>query len=169
MLQFTVTSDDGNFSLSPEAAFAAFGDMVYRLAYAKSGTREDADDILQDVFLRYLRRMPPLSSMEHAKAWFLKVTVRCAATQISKRAKHAASPLPENKGYQQIIGKSDLFYAVMELPETFREVVYLYYYEGYTTAQIARIVGVKEGTVKSRLFRARESLRNRLEGSHART
>ena len=64
--------------MTPENRIRAYSDMVYRIAFARAGTKEDADDIYQEVFLRYIRKAPEFRDEEHAKAWFIKVAVNCS-------------------------------------------------------------------------------------------
>lgn len=64
--------------MEPEAAVRRYADTVYRLAYARTGSREDAEDVFQEVFLRYVRKKPTFKDEEHRKAWLIRVTVNCA-------------------------------------------------------------------------------------------
>ena len=78
-----------------EEAVSLYGDTVYRLAYAKTGSRADADDIYQEVFLRYLRAKPALESANHAKAWFLRVTLNCMKSFWGSPFRRRSVPLDE--------------------------------------------------------------------------
>ena len=64
--------------MTPEGVIRTYSDIVYRIAFARAGTKADADDIYQEVFLRYIRKAPVFREEEHAKAWFIKVTVNCS-------------------------------------------------------------------------------------------
>ena len=77
---------------SPEAVIRRYSDMVYRLAFARTGNRSDAEDLYQEVFLRYLTRAPAFTSEEHRKAWLLRVAVNCANRFHTARGESAPSP-----------------------------------------------------------------------------
>ena len=137
------------------------GDAVYRLALSQTGSSADAEDVYQDVFLRLFRHEGGFSDEEHVKAWLLRVTInRCRDLHRSSwmRKKVAIDPdeleLEDEGAFNQ-----DLWNMVAALPTVLREVVHLYYVEGYRTEEIARIVECRPGTVRSRLARAREKLR----------
>lgn len=142
-----------------------YGDMVLRLALAKTGNRHDAEDVTQEVFLRLLRKGPErFDNEDHAKHWLLRVTLQRSNDLFRKRsrlrelpleaAEHAGTPAREETG--------DTLAAVMELPEDLRVAVHLYYYEGLSIAQTAKTLGKSEGAVKTRLSRARSKLRELL-------
>lgn len=142
-----------------------FAPGVYRLAYARTGNRADAEDVMQEVFLRLVRAGPDFHDDEHAKAWLLRVTANCAGdlfrapwrgrVQSLDEAGELTQPDPEPGGTLE---------AVLALPPKYRAPVHLYYYEGYSVAEIAGILGKSESAVKTRLSRARAMLRKDLVG-----
>lgn len=148
-----------------DALFAAYADMVYRLAFLRTKSGADADDVTQDVFLRCLRRKPDWNDREHQKAWFLKVTINCTKTLLSSAwRRHTA---PEADGVLQMMERdTDVYAAVLALPEKYRTVVHLHYYEGYSVDEIASLTQASPNTVKSHLFRARGMLREQLKGEY---
>ena len=134
---------------------------VYRLAYARTGSRADAEDVMQEVFLRLVKAGPDFDSEEHAKAWLLRVASNCANLfRLPWRKRE--EPLDENLSAPERPEEGSVTQAVLSLPARYRIPIHLYYYEGYSVAEIANILGRSEGTVKSRLFRARDLLRNQL-------
>ena len=141
---------------------------VYRLAYARTGSREDAEDIMQEVFLRLLRRAPALEGDEHQRAWLLHVTVNCTNSLFARAYRRRELPLEEGAARAEEPAHNDVLDAVLALPEKYRAAVCLHYCEGYTTAETARILGKKEATVRTWLFRARGLLWEALgeEGEH---
>ena len=151
---------------TPEQLVSIYGDMVYRLAYAQTRSRHDADDIFQEVFLQTVRKRPVFDSEEHEKAWLLRVTLHCCVdlrrsawwkrTAPLEAAADAAAPLSEEKGA--------LWQAVEALPADLRTAVWLHYVEGYGTDEIAEIVNCRPATVRTRLHRARKKLQTELEG-----
>lgn len=138
-----------------------YGETVYRLAFARTRNRTDADDIYQEVFLRYYRSLPHFESDEHEKAWFLRVTLNCANSFLSQR--RAAPPSPSPAVHAVPEADPDLSAALDQLPARFREVIHLFYYEGYTAREIAALSDEKESTVRMRLTRARRKLRQLLK------
>ena len=78
------------------AVIEKYSDMVYRLAYARTGSRHDADDVYQEVFLRYFRKKPVFDSEEHRRAWLLRVTVNCSNTFLSSAWHRRTVGLPED-------------------------------------------------------------------------
>ena len=151
--------------LSAAEVFERYADTVYRLAFSRTKSRADADDLLQEVFVRYIRSAPTFLEEEHRKAWLIRVTLRCSANLMLSAWKRRAVPLDEaardrpealNPDY------SDVYDAVMRLPAKYRTAVHLFYYEGYSIAEIAGLCGLSEATVKTHLFRARERLRKKL-------
>lgn len=142
-----------------------YGDTVFRLAYAKTGNRHDAEDVTQEVFLRLLRKAPEhFDSGDHAKHWLLRVTLQRANDLFRARARRQELPLeaaeelraPEREELGETLA------AVMALPKELRVPIHLYYYEGLSIAQTAQIMGKSEGAVKTRLSRARGKLRELL-------
>jgi len=151
-----------------EDAMERYGDAVYRLALCRLGSRADAEDVYQDVFLRLLRDTTAFRDGEHLKAWLLRVTLHCCVdlrrsawwkrTAPLEAAADAAAPLSEEKGA--------LWQAVEALPADLRTAVWLHYVEGYGTDEIAKIVNCRPATVRTRLHRARKQLKLDLEGSY---
>ena len=135
---------------------------VYRLAYARTGSRADAEDVMQEVFLRLVKAGPDFDNEEHAKAWLLRVASNCANDLFRLPWRRREEPLDENLSAPERPEEGSVTQAVLSLPARYRIPIHLYYYEGYSVAEIARILGRSEGTVKSRLFRARDLLRNQL-------
>lgn len=139
-------------------------DMVYRLAYALVKTRDDADDIYQEVFLRYMQNEPDFQNAEHEKAWFLRVTVNCCknfwkSPWIRRRV---AMEQKEIEQGGMIPGLSDdsvaLVDAVKRLSKNYRVVIHLFYYEELSIGEIAAVTNAKASTVRTRLTRARRQL-----------
>ena len=147
-----------------ERLVKAHGEAVFRLAYARTGSREDAEDITQETFLRLVRTAPELRDRDHERAWLLRVAMNCAGdlhrsawrkrTRPLEEAEHIPAPEPPESGVLE---------AVLALPERYRAVVHLYYFEELSVAEIAGILNKREGTVSTRLCRARAMLRTALE------
>ena len=146
----------------PGALARQHAPAVYRLAYVRTGSRADAEDVMQEVFLRLIRAKPVFSSQEHAKAWLLRVTSNCVSDLFRLPWRRREEPLEEETAVSEIPEAGGVIEAVLSLPARYRIPIHLYYYEGYTVAEIAGITGKSEGTIKSRLFRARGLLRDKL-------
>ncbi|MBQ8556585.1 MAG: sigma-70 family RNA polymerase sigma factor [Clostridia bacterium] len=139
--------------------------MVYRLARVHMGNPADADDVFQDVFLKFAEKSPDFSSEEHLRAWLIRVTLnRCRSHYRSnwwKRiapledAVHAVLPAPKDPMLDEALDK---------LPSRYRTVIHLHYFENYDTSEIAALTGQRSSTVRSQLTRARQMLALHLKG-----
>ena len=141
---------------SAEQIIRRYAERVYRMAYAHVRNRSDAEDVMQEVFLRYIRRRPQFESEEHCKRWFLRVTVNCAKSINNSAWMRYVVPL-EDEVFDEP-EENRLADALFRLPPKYRDVIHLHYYEGYKTEEIAQILGRKPATVRSQLARAREKL-----------
>lgn len=146
---------------SPEAVIRRYSDMVYRLAFARTGNRSDAEDLYQEVFLRYLTRAPAFTSEDHRKAWLLRVAVNCANRFHTAPWRKRTEPLSEALSVPAPEGE-DLWEELRRLPERDRTVLHLYYYEDMTTEEIAKLLDRNPATVRSQLLRARAKLKKLL-------
>ena len=140
-----------------------YAPAVYRLAYARTGCRADAEDVMQEVFLRLIKVGPTFAGQEHAKAWLLRVTSNCANDLFRLPWRRREEPLEETLSAPEEPETGSVTQAVLSLPARYRIPIHLYYYEDYSVAEIARILRKQEATVKSHLFRARNLLRERLK------
>lgn len=140
-----------------------YSNMVYRLALSRTKSIHDAEDIMQEVFLRLIHKRPEFFSEEHRKAWLIRVTVNCSSKLKTSAWFRRTVPIVEELIFQTK-EKGDVYYAVIQLPLKYRTVIHLFYYEDMTIAQISSVLNAKESTVKSRLMRARQMLRVSLKG-----
>ncbi len=151
--------------------------MVYRMAYSLVKKRADADDIYQEVFLRYMQKGPIFESAEHEKAWFLRVTINCSknfgkSSWLQREVAMEVEDIEETTA-KNIEGKTELMYeasdedsvlidTVKQLSKKYCVVIHLFYYEELSIEEIAKITGAKESTVRTRLTRARRQLKHLL-------
>lgn len=150
-----------------EQVLELYNKMVYRLAYARTGNVQDAEDVLQEVFLRYIRANKIFNDEEHRKAWLLRVTVNCSKTLVTSSWNRRRSDEEtddssfgtEDKQLEGFDTRSAVLEAVGSLPEKYRVVVHLFYYEELSVEEIGRITGSGLSAVKTRLHRARNMLR----------
>ncbi len=163
-----------NAAESFEEVMELYMPMVYRIAYSRLGERSDAEDVTQDVFLRYFRTGMTYNNEEHRKAWLIRCAVNCAKnTAASAWNRHRASgEMLENttdeddltssgcdEQYERTERRMTVLSAVKQLPEKYRTVIHLFYFEDMSVAQISAAVGAGESTVKSQLSRARKLLK----------
>lgn len=162
--------------LSTDEIIEKYADMVYRLAVNEMGNRDDAQDVFQEVFLRLVRYRERIASEEHLKAWLIRVTINCARKQQTGAWRKKVGPLeqeeaertPDENSANAFLeienADSPVANAVAGLPEKYRTVIYLFYYEEMSILEIAQTLSEKESTVKSKLHRAREMLKIELKG-----
>ena len=140
-------------------------DMVYRLAMSQTKNKANAEDVTQEVFLRFIENREKLTSMEHIKAWLIRVTINCSKSVFLNSWFKKTVPLTNELTFDTP-EKSEVYYAVQTLPSKYRTVIHLFYYEDMSVREIAECLSMKESTVKSHLFRGRELLRNELKGGY---
>ena len=151
------------YIVSPAAAFEEYSDMVYRLAFIRTGSKYDADDILSDVFLRLVKNSHKIKSDEHLKSWLIRVTINCSNSFFLKFSRTKNEALLDSSG-SVYMESNELIPVVLTLPEHQKTIIYMYYFEGYSVEEISKICSIPVGTVKSRLSRARASLKKILKG-----
>jgi RNA polymerase sigma-70 factor (ECF subfamily) len=136
--------------------------MVYRLALAQMKSKHDAEDVLQDVFIRYISKPRVFESEEHRKAWLIRVTINRSKSLLSAWFRKN-EPLDENIVFETA-EQSDLFEYLTLLPQKYRSVIHLFYSEDLSVKEISEILNAKESTVRAWLTRARSILRKKLKG-----
>ena len=144
--------------------FEIFKDLIIRYAKSYVGDYYIAEDICQEVFLRWFEHAEPFSSEEHCRAWLIRVTLNCTSSLLSSSWFRRTVPLPETlqTAPQE---ETEVYSAVMRLSKTDRTVIHLYYYEDMNTIEIAKLMGTTDSTVRSKLSRARKRLKEILEGA----
>ena len=140
-----------------------WGDMVYRLALARTASVPDAEDVFQEVFLRYFRHEEKFQSDEHRKAWLIRCTVNRAKSLAASPWRKRTVPLETAEEIGVEDDYREVYSAVLSLPGKYRAVIHLHYFEGLSVAEIAQTLQVPEGTVKSQLSRGRALLREMLK------
>lgn len=144
-------------------AINEYSDMVYRIALTRTGIIENAEDVFQEVFIKLNQKMPKFKTKEHEKAWIIKVTINLSKNINTSAWNKKVVTLDENITFETK-EQNEIFSVVCELPKNYKTVIYLSYYEGYKVKEIAKIMNKKEGTIKTWLSRARDILKNKLEG-----
>ena len=145
------------------AHIARWGDMVWRLAMARTRHIQDSEDVFQEVFTRFFRHQERLESDDHRKAWLIRCTINCTNTLLgSPWRRH----LPLEDAVLQAVPEEsrEVYQAVLALPKPYRTALHLHCCEGFTVAEIAAMLDTREGTVKSWLARGRAKLAQALKG-----
>lgn len=145
-------------------AMEMHGDRVYRLALCRLQNAADAEDVYQDVFLRLWGQAAEDWDAEHLKAWLLRTTLNRCTDLHCFRLRRQTLEWRDVPGAQLNAETADVWAAVAELPEKLRTAVHLHYAEGYSTEEIAAVVGCPAATVRTRLLRGREKLKELLGG-----
>lgn len=139
-------------------------DTIYRVAYSWTRNSHDANDVTQDVLIQLYKTTRKFESDSHMKNWLIRVTVN----QCKMLFRSPWSKMEDIGEYADTLGFEeeshlDLFQAVMNLDKKYRVPILLFYYENYSTTEIASILGIPEKTVSTRLFRAKAKLKNYLK------
>lgn len=140
-----------------------WGDMVYRLALARTASVPDAEDVFQEVFLRYFRHEEKFHNDEYRKAWLLRCTLNRCKSLLASPWRKRTVPLETAEEVGVEDDYREVYSAVLSLPEKYRAVIHLHYFEGLSVAEIAAALNSAEGTVKSQLSRGRALLRDMLK------
>lgn len=135
-----------------------YADTVYRIAFARVKNSHDAEDIMQEVFMRFIKRAPVFENDEHEKAWFIRVAVNCSKTLLASPWRNRVSEEKTDTPYFDT-EKSEVWYAVETLPEKTRVVIHLFYYEDMSVAEISAATGKSISSVKTTLHRGRKKLK----------
>ena len=154
-----------SYAQSSREIIERYAPMVYRIALSRTRTPADAEDVMQEVFLRLVRKRPEFRADEHCKAWLLRVTVNCAGDLHRAVRRRRTVPLEEG-AWVPGPEPDGILEAVLALPEVYRLPIHLFYYEELSVAEIAALLGRSEGAVKTRLSRARDLLRAQLKGEN---
>ncbi|MGM0884857.1 MAG: sigma-70 family RNA polymerase sigma factor [Bacillota bacterium] len=142
----------------------SYSDMVLRIAFTYLKSSADAQDVCQEVFIKIVKQQKTFKHAEHEKAWIIRVTINRCKDMIRGPWKRLFSPLGDADIPIKDEQNKEVVAYVMELPQKYRIVIYLYYFESYSTAEIAQLLGKKESTVRTQLKRARELLKTNMIG-----
>lgn len=135
---------------------------LYRTALAITGSISDAEDIVQEAFLRAYEKAPEFESEEHEKAWLIRVTVNLCNSRLRSPWRKRIVPLLESYPASEP-EQHELLEQIITLSPKYRTVIHLFYYEGYSIKDISELTGQKESTVRSHLSRARQKLKSILK------
>jgi RNA polymerase sigma-70 factor (ECF subfamily) len=150
------------YAVDVDSALREYADMVYKIALSQTRNRYDADDVFQEVFLRFVTHTERITSEEHAKAWLIRVTLNCCKKHFRMWRRDTVE-LPENTP-SMMPEEHEIIDSVLKLPHKYSVVIHLFYYESYSIREISSLLREKESTIKSRLSRGRGLLRETLKG-----
>jgi len=136
-----------------------YGNSILRYAYTYLHNMSDAEEVLQDTILKCIRTAPVFENERHAKAWLLRVAGNISKNRIEYNALRRTDELKDELVSEEREDLSFVWEAVKSLPVNYREAIHLFYHEGYSTRQIAELLGKNEATVRSDLYRGREKLK----------
>ena len=145
----------------------AYRSTVYAVALTHTRSKYDADDVFQEVFLAYWKKQPKVRDEEHRKAWLIRTTLNlCKKTCNSSIWKRSVSlaEAPEEQFTFSSRRENDVFLAVQSMTPKLRTVIYLYYFEEMSVKEIAKLLRMREGTVRMQLTRGRDKLRDMIGG-----
>ncbi len=141
-----------------------YSDMVYRMACSLLKNKYDAEDVHQEVFIQFIRKRPSFESIEHEKAWFLRVTINLCKNNWKTAWKRKVVSLMDEGCEETVELQTDeLIDTIKQLPQKYRMVIHLFYYEELSIQEIAGILNTKLSTVRTHLTRARAKLKQILE------
>lgn len=143
-----------------------YGDTILRYAYSYLHNQSDTEEVLQDTLIQFLKTRPVFESDEHEKAWLLRVAGNLCKNRLKYNSLRQTDELREELIAEQREDLSFIWDAVQALPVQYREVIHLFYREGYSTREISQILGRKEATIRSDLSRGRGKLKELLKEAY---
>ncbi len=138
-----------------------FGNMLFRICFVMLGNSFDAEDAVQETFIKYIKKAPIFESEEHEKAWLIRVATNKSRDILRFRFKHIALDIDELRECTVDEKDGHIISALYELPEKLKLVIYLYYVEEYKVDEIAKIIKKTPSAVKMRLKKGREELKTK--------
>nr|WP_297173512.1 sigma-70 family RNA polymerase sigma factor [uncultured Agathobaculum sp.] len=143
-----------------------YRDNLFAIAFQYTKNAADADDMVQIALVKCLQAKKPFESEQHIRRWLIRVTINECKRYLVSPWRQRTTPIED---YAETLGfetpeQSALFFAVMELPQKYRVPIHLYYYEDYSVREVAGALGLRESAVQTRLLRARQKLKQKLEG-----
>ena len=142
-----------------ETVMNSYGNMLFRLCLIMLGNASDAEDVIQETMIKYLQKAPEFADAEHEKAWLIKVSTNHCKDVLRFRNKHQMVDIEQIKEFVNEESDSGIIDALMTLPEKYKIVLLLYYVEGYSTKEIAEMIGKTVSAVKMRLQKGRVLLK----------
>lgn len=136
-----------------------YTDMLFRISFSMVGTVDDAEDILQNVFLKYHTKKPQFRDGEHCKAWLIRVTINESKNFLRFRMRRRKTDITALEEILPDNTEQEIFTDLMLLPPKYKTVLHLYYIEGYRTMEVAEMLGISPAAVRKRLEKGRKQLK----------
>lgn len=140
-----------------------YGDMIYRYALLHMKNEAEAQDIYQDVFLKLFEKDPDFLNNEHARAWLLRVCINLCKNRLRYHFSHLHKTLLETYAANEDKKDWQFFSYLKSLPQNYRTVLYLFYYEEYSTKEIAELLGKKDATIRTWLSRGKQVIKDEIK------
>ena len=140
-----------------------YSNMLFRICMVMLGNEQDAQDVVQETFCRYIERSVDFHDSEHEKAWLIKVATNGCRDIHRYRIRHPIANLEDITAYCEMPEQSEVLRSLISLPDKLKTVIYLHYIEGYKSAEIADMLEISTDSVKKRMQRGRDALRLSLE------
>jgi RNA polymerase sigma-70 factor (ECF subfamily) len=145
--------------------YDTYSNMIYKLCIVHMGNQADAEDLVQEIFLKMLYHAPKFESLEHEKHWLIRVTINACKDYFKGFWKKNVISVEEIKDQTISEEQYSLLEDIVKLPGKYKDVIHLYYYEEYSVSEIAKILKLGESAVKMRLKRGREMLKAEITDS----
>lgn len=137
-------------------------DNVYRICYMYVLQKSDAEDLTQSTFIKYLNKKPTFENLSHEKAWFSVVATNNCKNHFKTWWNKNTSSLLTDEFFDSTSDNSYVLECVLSLPTKYKQIVYMYYYMGYTTREISSLISINESTVRTHLSKARSLLKDKI-------
>lgn len=140
-------------------AVEEYGNSLYRLCTVMLKNREDAQDAVQECFLRYITKSSDFNDYEHEKAWLIRVSTNVCKDMLRRRKRESFLSLDEIRNLSKSEDNAQILGLLVSLDEKYRIIIHLHYVEGYSTDEISSMLGITSAAVRKRLQRGRDMLR----------
>lgn len=135
-----------------------YANCIYRIAFSRLKNKSDAEDVVQDVFMKYIANQDKFHDETYRKAWLIRVAINCTNSLLRSSWFKRTTELKEDIPVE-VTEKSDIYHYVLKLPEKYRIVIHLFYFEELSVKEIASMLQISESVVKTRMHRARKELK----------
>jgi RNA polymerase sigma-70 factor (ECF subfamily) len=159
VIPFENAASEARINRQAERVLGEHGNSILRLAYSYLHNMSDAEDVLQDTLIQFIKTVPQFETAAHEKAWLMRVAINISKNRIKYNKVRKTDELHDNLAAGEQEDMLFVWDAVKSLPPDYSEVIHLFYQEGYSTAQIAELLSKNESTVRSLLKRARAKLK----------
>ena len=138
-------------------------DTIYRICYLYVKNKQDTEDLVQNIFLKYINNEISFENINHEKAWFIKVATNSCKNHIKSYWNRKVDTMPDAIEFGITIEENNILNDVLNLPVKYKQVIYMYYYEGYSINEISEILKTNVSTLKTRLSKGRLLLKAEIE------